>query len=282
MLTAISRKVLPAALRRLVRRSLDNETDPAVHLARARRRLSEAEPGSLMPCLDYTVRINDGPNYYSLYKDIFVRRIYHFESRQKAPRVLDCGGNVGMSVLYFKHIYPAARITAFEPDPVIFALLEENVATNGLQDVRLVQSAVSGREGNLTFHSDGKYSGYLTEQISGTAPTGWTEYRVPCVTLDRYLDEPVDFLKMNVEGAEFEALLAAEQRLRQVREMVIEYHHLPGLPRNLHALLALLHRQGFEYLLNSFDPETNPAGQPPFHIASDTRYFLLIYAKRAD
>lgn len=39
--------------------------------------------------------------------------------------------------------------------------------------------------------------------------------------------------------------------------MVIEYHHLPGIPRTLHRILELLHRSGFECLLNDFDAELN-------------------------
>ena len=70
------------------------------------------------------------------------------------------------------------------------------------------------------------------------------------------------------------------ERLRLVNEMVIEYHHLPGLPRTLHHILELLDRQGFEYLINDFDSETNGGVQPPFRLAQESRYFLLLYAKR--
>jgi hypothetical protein len=87
---------------------------------------------------------------------------------------------------------------------------------------------------------------------------------------------------MNIEGAELEVLADSEDRLRQINEMIIEYHHLPGLPRSLHDILQLLHRQGFEYLINDFDSETNGGVQPPFRLSPESRYFLLIYAKRLD
>jgi hypothetical protein len=44
--------------------------------------------------------------------------------------------------------------------------------------------------------------------------------------------------------------------------------------------LGLLHEHGFEYLINDFDSETNGGVQPPFGLDPDSRYFLLIYAKR--
>jgi FkbM family methyltransferase len=249
------------------------------HLDRVRARSFEARPGMLLPCGPYMVRINDGPNFFMQYKDIFINRIYHFDSPSLAPTVLDCGGNIGMSVLYYKLIYPQARITTFEPDPSVFGYLQDNMARHGMHDVQVVQAAVCGREGSLTFHSDGKYASNLASE---TAPLeeGWTKRRVPCVRLSSYLADPVDFLKINIEGAEWEALADSGERLRLVNEMVIEYHHLPGLPRTLPRILELLDRQGFEYLINDFDSETNGGVQPPFRLALDSRYFLLIYARR--
>ena len=85
-----------------------------------------------MKCLDYRVRINDGPNYYILFKDLFVHRIYHFQSARPDPLILDGGSNIGMSILYFKHVYPQAHIIGFEPDPTISPLLEKTSLEIGL------------------------------------------------------------------------------------------------------------------------------------------------------
>jgi hypothetical protein len=105
---------------------------------------------------------------------------------------------------------------------------------------------------------------------------------VDCVRLAGYLQEPVDFLKMNIEGAEWEVLSDSREGLRNVREMVIEYHHLPGCPRTLHRILSLLHEAGYDYLVHDFDGETSPFTKPPFRLDSSTSYYLLIYAKRLD
>jgi len=87
---------------------------------------------------------------------------------------------------------------------------------------------------------------------------------------------------MNIEGAECDVITECADKLRQVREIMIEYHHLPGLPRTLHQILTILHEQGFEYLINDFDPETNGGAKAPFVLAPATRYFVLIYARRLD
>jgi FkbM family methyltransferase len=193
---------------------------------------------------------------------------------------LDCGSNIGVSILYFKHLYPQARVVGFEPDTRVFPYLEGNIARNRLQGVRLVQAALSSNEGAVEFFSDGKYGGGLAEQLASGDESGWMRSTVSSVRLRNYLNEPVDFLKMNIEGAEYEVLKDSEEMLDRVKEMVIEYHHLPGLPRTLHKILEILDRQGFEYLINDFDSETNGSVSPPFTLACESRYFLLIYAKR--
>jgi len=229
---------------------------------------------------NYQIRINDGPNFYVLYKDLFHRQIYHFESSRPDPYVLDCGSNIGASILYFKQLYPQARIVGFEPDPTILPYLQENIQQNQLKNVTLVNAGVAATEGTLTLYSDAKYGSTLSDTSSAEAQTKMIEYKVPTVRLRDYLTEPVDFVKMNIEGAEWEVLADSADRLDCVRELIIEYHHLPGLPRTLHKILELLDQHGFEYLINDFDRETNPEVEPPFHISPQTRYFLLIYARR--
>ena len=253
-----------------------------LHLAWVRLMVCGRRPGSAVRCLNYIVRISAGPDFYILYEDIFIHRIYHFGAQRPDPLILDCGSNIGMSVLYFKHVYPQARVIGFEPDPEICLYFRENIANNGLNDVQVVQAALAGQKGTLSFCSDGRCGSHLGRYPLGGRPAEWTKCEVACVRLRDYLTEPVDFLKMNIEGAEWEVLADSEDRLRQVRELVIEYHHLPGLARTLHKILELLHRQGFEYLVNDFDSETNAEVRPPFRLTTESRYFLLIYAKRID
>lgn len=284
MLQSIARKVLPVGVRQVIRDAVNRtgELRTNWHLARLRRRSCRQKPGSVVRCFGYTVRLNDGPNFFTLYKDIFIRHIYHFDAQRPDPLIVDCGSNIGMSILYFKRSFPRARVTGFEPDPAIFPYLQENIGRNVLQDVQLVQAAVTRNEGTLTFYSDGKYGSCLADYLPSGLPPGCQKYIVPCVRLYDYLAEPVDFLKMNIEGAEYDVLADSADRLRMIREMVVEYHHLPALPRTLHDILALLHDQGFEYLVNDFDSETNEAVRPPFSLMPETCYYLLIYARRLE
>ncbi|HEY3216755.1 MAG TPA: FkbM family methyltransferase [Candidatus Eisenbacteria bacterium] len=273
-------RILPSGARVALRGMRDGAARRHLKLAWMRWRIDLASQRPRRARFEgYTVRIRDGASFYMAYKDIFVRRIYHFESPRPDPRVLDCGSNIGISILYFKRVYPSARVTAFEADPAIFAELEETMRANRLTDVRLVHAALGATPGMATLYSDESVGSFVSE-ADGPPPPGWSRHQVAQVRLSDHLAEPVDFLKMNIEGAEWEVLSECGERLRQVREMVIEYHHLPRLPRTLHRILELLDGLGFQYLINDFDAETNGGVVPPFHLDPESRYFLLIYARR--
>lgn len=49
-------------------------------------------------------------DFIGLFEEIFIGREYYFETKSAAPRIVDCGSNIGMSVIYFKWIYPEAEL----------------------------------------------------------------------------------------------------------------------------------------------------------------------------
>jgi FkbM family methyltransferase len=220
----------------------------------------------------FTLRIRYHAAFNYLYREIFVNRVYHFQPERPNPLILDCGSNVGMSVLFFKAVAPNARIIGFEPDPNIFAVLRDNVAENKLTDVMLVNAALASEHTSLTFCCDDRLEGRLGKYAPG-ASCGNSIYEVPAVRLRDYLTEPVDLLKLDIEGAEGEVLLDSEDRLHLVRQLVIEYHH--GLtPQPLHEILALLHRQKFECFVRAgfrFDGE----------LTASCRWDQLIYGRQS-
>src|SRR5437867_2799130 len=100
------------------------------------------------------------------------------------------------------------------------------------------------------FLSDGNDSGRLTFNSECTTPD-IRPYRttkfVQCETLSTYLTKEVDFLKMNIEGAEAEVVLETSDRFHNVRETVIEYHSYKGQTQRLDELLARFRTLGFVY-----------------------------------
>ena len=217
-----------------------------------------------------TVDYTDALSVYYAYQDIFMARIYRFEALRPGPLIVDAGACIGLSVLYFKHVCPDARILAFEPDPSAFQALASNVKRAGLKDVQLVNAGLGSTEGEAHFYPDGADGGRM-QDTGDAAPI-----RVRVVRLGDYLDAPVDLLKMNIEGMEGPVFEQIAPKLDRVREVIMEYHAFHDLPQSLGAILNRLDQKGFRYLVT-----TPPGAAPPlpFRMASDYRHFNLVYAK---
>lgn len=221
-----------------------------------------------------SLRYDDPASLRFEFKHIFIQRLYDFRPTRPGPRVIDGGAHIGLSALRIKRLAPDARITAFEPDPRTLGLLRENLAANGAHDVEVVEAALAGTDGVAPFAADGSDGGALTR----ARETGAVHVRT--VRLSPYLAEPVDFLKLNIEGAELDVVRECGPALGNVRQLAIEYHGFPELGERLGELLNLLADAGFRCVVHGFDRATNPAGHPPFRIHADTRWFALIAAAR--
>jgi FkbM family methyltransferase len=197
----------------------------------------------------FDVRFLTRKSFEFQYEEIIRKRQYLFETDNSTPFVVDCGANIGMSVLYFKGLYPEARVLAFEPDPSAFACLRANVTENGLLDVRIENAAVAWAEGETDFFYDRADPASLRMSIVRERMPK-DRRTVRAVQLSRFLDEEVDFLKIDVEGAELDVLGELDEagKLRLVKQMLVEYHHhIVRTEDRLSGLLALLENDGFGY-----------------------------------
>src|SRR5262245_40303470 len=65
-------------------------------------------------------KISDGATFLEQYKSIVRERWYDFRTQDDEPLIIDLGANVGLSVWFFKSLYPRSRVIAFEPDKDLF------------------------------------------------------------------------------------------------------------------------------------------------------------------
>ena len=200
----------------------------------------------------YTIRYADLLTLCPQWHDIFVSGALDFRAGSDAPRILDCGANIGLATLYFKRRYPAARITAFEPDPALADLLEMNVRENGAADVDVVRAAVWTDPGSVQFRAEGADSGAIDGVSAGLEGRLVT---VPSVRLaDVIAREPIDLLKLDIEGAEAAVLADCAHVLRNVRAMVIDLHEFDARRRQAPRVLERLSQSGFTYAVSDLSP----------------------------
>jgi FkbM family methyltransferase len=179
-------------------------------------------------------------------EEIFVEEVYKFESTRNPLTIIDCGANIGLSVLYFKINHPSARLIAFEADPQIFNVLKTNVGKYSFDDVDLRNAAIWNENTTLRFSSEGSVGGKIDLDSNQAA----NMVEVPAVRLRDILEaQQVDFLKIDIEGAEFEVLKDCKDLLYNVGNLFIEYHTMPEAPQHLHTILQWVNEAGFNYYI---------------------------------
>ena len=183
--------------------------------------------------------VADSASFISTFQQLFKEQIYRFNSSAADPYILDCGANIGLSVVYFKRLYPKSRIIAFEPDTAIFEILSRNVNNFRFDDVQLVNRAVWSAVTELDFTRDGADGGRLS------VGSDKAHQVVSTVRLRDFLDRRVDFLKLDVEGAETEVLRDCAEQLVNVGALFVEYHSFDNQPQTLRIITDVLTRAGF-------------------------------------
>jgi len=188
------------------------------------------------------IEIVDGRGFLTAYTEIFQRRIYQFNARTDTPLILDCGANVGLSVIFFKRLYPRCRVVAFEPDPRIFAALQRNLQRLDLSGVELHQEAIWTAAGFVDFFPQGGDAGRIAKRGDATGLT-----RVAAVRLKDFLSRQVDFLKLDIEGAEADVLFDCRNELTNVAHLFVEYHSHSQEKQRLQDILQIVQEAGFRY-----------------------------------
>lgn len=214
--------------------------------------------------LDFEVHYPSGFIFAQLVREILVGRYYDLPLESVEPVIFDCGANIGMATLFFKHRWPASRVKAFEPSPEAYSLLSRNLEENGLTGVEAHNVALTDEDGTIELWIDEAEPAGLTTAI--VPSPGRKAIPVAARRLSSFMDDQVDLLKLDVEGAEGPILseLAASGALDRVRCIVCEYHHNrdqsgDGLGR----FLSTLEDHGFQYQLLAYaqTPVLTPVSQ---------------------
>lgn len=187
-----------------------------------------------------------GNAFLHLIDEIFEDEVYKFISETDHPFIIDCGANIGVSILYFKKLYPKAKILGFEPDEKIFNKLVVNIKlVDDLNNIELRKEAVWIEDTELSFYSEGGVAGSSVVDYSNKKNV----VKVQAVDLKKYLLRTVDFLKIDIEGAENQVIFDIAPHLGTVKNLFLEYHGLTGSPQNLGDVLNVIKEAGFDYYI---------------------------------
>jgi FkbM family methyltransferase len=220
----------------------------------------------------WRLELVDSASFLSAYRSIFVEEIFRFSSSKDDLNVLDCGANIGLAAFYIKSRFPRATVTAFEPDPEVCEVLRQNVIRNKLQGVSVNQKAVWTQEGTVKFAARGADAGRIA-----LAHDSHDLIEVPTVRLRDFLHAPVDFLKIDIEGAEMPVIEDCADRLSNVERLFVEYHSFDREPQILGELLGILQDAGFRYLVQSVNASHTPFLTRPDQDGMDQQLNIFAY-----
>jgi FkbM family methyltransferase len=199
-----------------------------------------------------TVYFSSATEFVAGLKEIFIDKIYS-QKLPVHPYIIDCGANIGLSVIYMKKLYPEAEIVAFEPDDQNYALLSKNVEAGGYSNIHLRKEAVWIENTMIHFSSRGTTDSRIS--LHGTDAT-----EVSAVRLKDLLTRNIDFLKIDIEGAEYAVVKDIAEKLDVVQNLFIEYHGSFSENHQLTDLLQTLSDKGFHFYFR----EAAPVFKHPF------------------
>lgn len=157
-----------------------------------------------------------------------------FTPQLERPLIIDCGANIGVSVLEWKRRWPGCEILCFEPNPHTFKILQKNIDVNDVPGVRCIQAALANHDGHTALYGDlskqGDARGNSIDSAWGhrgefETATQAEEVKVICKRLSPYLQgRNVSFLKLDIEGAEQQVLTEIAAELNSVEAIYVEIH----------------------------------------------------------
>ncbi len=149
-----------------------------------------------------------------------------YRQLQPGDVVVDAGAFPGDYALFAaRQVGPEGFVWAFEPDENNRRVLERNLQKSGIQNVEIVPQGLWKEETTLSLDAQG-----LASRIERQGSK-----RIEVTTLDQFLQErgleKIDVLKMDIEGAELEALEGAKHALTRITYACIaSYHLVEGTP----------------------------------------------------
>jgi len=157
-------------------------------------------------------KIADVTSFYYSHREIFIDRIYEFKSNKKEPK--------------------------------IFKILRDNIELRNFKNVSLINKAISSKKESVKLFSEGADGGRMHKIDS------LNYHQIEALPLDDLIDDEIDFLKMDIEGAETD-VLSNSSKINFVKEILIEYHSFVDDRQKLDILLKFLKDNGFRFYIQT-------------------------------
>jgi len=173
---------------------------------------------------------------------------------KKGMNVIDIGGYIGISsVVIANSIGETGKLYSFEPVPEHLNILNKNISSHGLENVKTYQKVVGVHVGIIDFYKNDASSSIIPDRNT-------YKFQANTITIDEFLKDMdvdrIDFINMDCEGSELFVLRGARQTLQNNKiKIFCEIHHsfLKSLGLSVQKLVEYLHELNFQVHSISLD-----------------------------
>jgi len=189
-------------------------------------------------------------------EDEAIEEYFKWYRPQEGDLVYDIGAHCGVSTYHLSKLVGAkGRVVCFEPDPGNFAILQRNIRRHALTNVTTVNAAISGTSGKMPFNAEGTIGSALSSLLlrESVGSTVMVDVMTIAEAFGRF-GTPA-FCKIDIEGAEIEAVAAAGNVIRRSKTaFALDTNHPQANGETTDKAVEVLFRNyGYEVL-----SETNP------------------------
>ncbi len=158
------------------------------------------------------------------------------------PTILEIGCNDGSNTLWFLEVFDSPKIFCFEPDPRAASRFRQKIGER--PEVSFYEYAIGNKDGEETFYMSGgqeteempegwDYSGSIRKPKNHMLVHPWCKFEkniiIQTKTLDTWCTEQgidrIDFIWMDVQGAEIDVIRGGRNALRKTRFLYTEYNN---------------------------------------------------------
>uniref|UniRef100_A0A7C4U847 FkbM family methyltransferase n=1 Tax=candidate division WOR-3 bacterium TaxID=2052148 RepID=A0A7C4U847_UNCW3 len=165
---------------------------------------------------------------------------------KKGDIVVDVGANVGIfTIKAAKEVGNDGKVIAVEPEGECLSMLQRNIQENKLRNVLVIQKGVWIKKDKLKF--------YISPSSTGHSFYESIHYKVAEIEVDsldnilkEYGIERTDFVKLDIEGAEVEAVKGMNEVLKSGAKIVIASYHLINNDFTYKTILPYLREKKFK------------------------------------
>lgn len=195
-------------------------------------------------------QFTDHKMFLTIFEEIIEHEEYWFACENKQPLIIDCGSNIGLSIVYFKNLYPDAHIIGFEPVDHLRTICEQNIKNYGYKNVTIEPVGLFKTAGTAKMNiNKNALAGSIDGLRSHLDSNSTHSVDVKTELLSSYINEDeVDFLKLDIEGAEYDVIKELGDKLKLIKRLFCEFHmDDEKSASNFQKLLGILSKAGFVY-----------------------------------